>query len=647
MNSQFRTVISRADEPSSVSHLCNRSSEVLIAEEEQSLSEHLRSCGVRHVRRSTSEGSREELLSLPHFTAEDEAGSIAVYVVSVCNMAAPAALTMAQFRYCEQAEARKVCVLPCLTQHVREDKVRCVAWGLVTVREKGAWSTLPEAAQYLPAAHRHAIGIDIPCAAWYIKHRNLVQEIANHGQRLYPVVENFVHAGHLPVGMEIRGSGTEYPLMLTVTEGRNEGYLQVLHGGFYSSEHAVNELLVTAEDIDDGQPLLCLRAADGTELKALCAEWQMFPNVVWQGRQFRWALSMLCGRVNMVREGAFDPGCRGHELQAEVVSTNRCTFCGLPLCHIEARAGALIFNVYAAIYDPEAPLPEPGERICAVGKLYAVPDSLIEPPSEPEPGVAEELLPLSLPVAVVAGGLIEAGYEWSAPFKPIFRGGLPELRMISPGGERLLVLVDTVVNGRADSRGYSRYAPDFYPDRMDSVPPENLPAEVLFATVCLESNSESGFDIKVVQHGAVRSELRFTSHVDQPCAEGLSEEIAAQKFGEMMVTHDFNAMLPLLAEDIHYESETARLSLFSKLDVLRHLRSCFDNWRSRNEMPNLMFLLSSVEYDGRRRPCTVACQHGEIISATIFEIAENRIAAIFCLAGDVLDTLQPLEEKTL
>jgi len=98
-------------------------------------------------------------------------------------------------------------------------------------------------------------------------------------------------------------------------------------------------------------------------------------------------------------------------------------------------------------------------------------------------------------------------------------------------------------------------------------------------------------------------------------------------------------------EDVCYRSDTAGLHLLGKFDLLRHLRACFDNWQRRGECANLSFLLSGVEVQGTRRPCVVACQRGEIISATVFEVAEGRIASVESLAGDVLDTIQPLSSE--
>ncbi|MBQ8900827.1 MAG: hypothetical protein IJY72_07715 [Akkermansia sp.] len=92
-----------------------------------------------------------------------------------------------------------------------------------------------------------------------------------------------------------------------------------------------------------------------------------------------------------------------------------------------------------------------------------------------------------------------------------------------------------------------------------------------------------------------------------------------------------------------YESDTAGVNLLSKFDLLRHLRTCLDSWRRRDEMKNLRFLLSSVEWQENRRPCTVACQNGEVISATIFDLRDNRVAAIHSLSGDVLDSLSKID----
>ena len=122
------------------------------------------------------------------------------------------------------------------------------------------------------------------------------------------------------------------------------------------------------------------------------------------------------------------------------------------------------------------------------------------------------------------------------------------------------------------------------------------------------------------------------------------KELVARRFGEMMVTHDFAAFLPLLHDDVSYESDTAGVSLSSKFDLMRHLRACLDAWRRRDEMKNLNFLLSSIEWQGNRHPCTVACQNGELISATVFDLRDNRVSAIHSLSCDVLDSLSKIDE---
>jgi hypothetical protein len=507
----------------------------------------------------------------------------------------------------------------------------------------GTWGGSAEALQYLPATYRRGTAADLPCDAWLLKKHNLTREVANNGMPLFPVVEGFAHAGHLSPGVKIKGSGTECPLMLVVLQGLCEGKLQLEYADFYAAEHAVNELTL-AETVPSVPGLVKLRADDGAEYSARCAEAVMFPERMVSGLRFRWSLSLLCSHYSSLSgEGE---SCSPWAVCGVVQRVCRCDFCGLPLCHIVARVGEQIVNVYAPVYGADSPLPPEGEKFCARGTMYAVPDALVslpdKPESRPEPVLSAELLPVSVALAVAAGGLLAAGCKWRVPFKPLFRCGVPEFRMYSPQGKNLVVLIDTVMNSQVDRRGYVRYAPDSYPSTAGAVAPENQPVEVLFLTVNL-IEAPGGYTVAVEQHGALQQGLRFCSHAELPVAPALTEEQAARTFGEMMVTHDFREMAPLVAEGVHYESETAGLSFNSKLDLLRHLRSCFDNWQRRGERANLMFLLSSVVWQGRRRPCTVACQRGEIISATIFELAENRVTAITSLAGDVLDTLQPLK----
>lgn len=638
------TIIRRAEDEPSLARLSTLSAELLLAECESELSKHLRACGLRHVRRLA--GGHE----MAHFRAEADGVTALVYVLSVCNMAAPAALSPEQMRKCEQEGVGKVLVLPCVVQRMGGVRARCMAMPLVVVGSSGSWGGSAEALQFLPTVYRRGTSADMPCAAWLLKKNNLIRETANCGMTLYPVVEGFAHAGHLPHGVEIKGSGADSPLLLTVLQGSREGRLQLLYADFYAAEHAVNELVLAAHTGGGGEPgRVKLVADDGAEYSALCAEAVMFAGLLKCGQRFRWSLSLLCNHYTQLRTGEVAAAEGG--LVAVVQSAQRCSFCGLPLCHIVAQVGGQTVNVYAPVYDSESPLPTEGEQFCAGGTLYAVPDALVVPPVEEtqpaaEPSIAEELLPMGVAVAVAAGGLLASGCKWRMPFKALFRSGVPEFRMTDPQGENLVVLVDTVVDGKADKMGYTCYAPDSYPNQAPAVAPETQASAALFLTVRLTTEA-AGYAVAVEQHGYELPGVSFCSHVDYPAAAQLSEARAAQIFGEMMLTQNFSAMAELLREDVHYESETAGVQLGSRLDLLRHLRACFDNWQRLGALENIRFLLSGVEWQGQRRPCALACQGDEIISATIFDIVDNRVAAISSLAGDVLDTVHPLANEHL
>lgn len=625
--------------------MTSRSAGILLAESEKFLEAHLRACGFRHVRRLTGERAA------PHFTAALNGEKVEVYILSVCNMAAAAALTPEQLRLCDATQAANVYVVPCVVQLLSAERARCVAMPPVCVCRNGAWGGSTEALQYLPVACRLGTSAEMPCSAWLLKRFNLAREVANHGMTLYPVVQGLAHAGHVSAGMEIKGSGTESPLMLTIAEGRSDGRLQLSYADFYSADNAVNELVIAALPNDDEPPShVRLIADDGTEYSANCAELLMFPSRMAVGMRFRWALSLLCNHYTPLKTD--EPPREGSDLCAVVRSSRRCSFCGLPLCHIVADAGALTVNVYAPVYDIYSPLPTEGERFCVRGFMYAVPDEFLPTPepelqSDPEPELSPEpladFLPVSAALAVAAGALLGQGYEWHAPYKPLFRAGVPDFRMKGPDGKLLMVLVDTVVNSVADKCGYAcRYAQGTYPNHIGEIAPDNQSADLLFLTVQLKSQ-EFGFGITVEQHGAVRPELKFCSHAEYKQIEPLTEVDAARCFGEMLVTHDFATFVPLLHDDVCYESDTAEVNLSSKFDLLRHLRACLDSWRRRDEMKNLRFLLSSVEWQGNRRPCTVSCQNGEIISASIFDLRDNRVAAIHSLCGDVLDSLSKID----
>ncbi len=661
-----QTVLSVAEESSAVLHLGNRAPDLLVAESESLLCEHLRSCGLRHVRRVSPIGPAEARMAAPHFTAADAEGPVELYVLSVAGMASQAALTPEQMQRCERLVEPKlrVCVLPCLVQHLRGGKARCVAMPPVCVRKQGSWLIAPEVMQYLSPAHREGTVAEMPCSAWLLKKHNLTREVANYGMQLFPLVKGFAHSGHMPEGMELRASGEQEPLMLVLTEGKVDGHLQLAYADFYSAENAVNELEVKElpADEDEDATSLLLAAEDGAEYRARCAELIMFPGRMECGLRFRWALSMLCNHYRRLLPDEDLPFAAAGELCGKIRKVSRSSFCGLPLCHIMADAGKQVVNVYVPLHSDSSPMPAAGEKFCVRGTLYAVPDKLLgyekeavalavvpEPVAVTEPTVDASMQPLSLALAVVNGGLQAAGYEYTAPFKPIFRMGVPEFRVLSPAGKRVVVLVDSVVNGHSDTRGYRKYASTSYPDFMGAVPPDNEPAELLFLTVYLDNAGKdtSGFRVRVEQNGAVQKGLTFCSEVTYADASGVTEMTAARLFGEMMYTQRFSDFLQVMCEDLHYVSETAGMKLCSKLDFARYMRACFDEWRQRDEVKNLTFLLSTVERNGERRPCAVTCQNQQIVLATVFDMKEGRVAGVTTFAGSALNTLKPVRQDEL
>lgn len=638
--SAITTVLCRVQGGAETAHLERRRADSLLAAYETELVEHLRRCGMKHVRRIVP-AAPCDAASSPHFSAETEHRKAVFYVLSVSPVAKDAALTAAQSRYCENSQEADVYVLPCVVQHVRADVARCVAVAPVLLRQNGNWLLTPEVLQYLPLQKAYAAGIPMPCPAWLLRKSTMLREVANHGTRLYPGIAGFAHAKHLPPGVELYGSGMENPLLITLTAGRENGYLQLLYADFYSAANPVNELTVV--DVQPGS-VVGLVGGEQSMFCATCAELAMFPEHEWLGARFLWSLSMWCHHVQRVEpreQGSYD----GATLRAKVESSRMADLCGMPVCYLKVNTGKLIFNVYTAVFDEDAPLPQPGDWVQVEGVLYAAPDALVAREEVGErhlPGPYASLMCESVALAVVAGGLLAAGYRLITPACLAFRRGQPELAFRGSDGRRLLVFVETIVNGVADSNGYSRYAPNSYPSVVQSAPPDGSPADVLFTTVSL-NRAENAYRVSVEQHGAVLQELRFCNKVEMPNAEALSETTAARLFGEMMVTHRFDALLPLLSEEVHYKSETAGLSYRSKCDMLRHLRACLDQWRKRDELPNLKFLLSSVEWEGARRPCMVACQSGEIISATVFGINAGRIISVHSFAGEALDTLQAAE----
>ncbi|MBR4310181.1 MAG: hypothetical protein IKT79_04050, partial [Akkermansia sp.] len=175
------------------------------------------------------------------------------------------------------------------------------------------------------------------------------------------------------------------------------------------------------------------------------------------------------------------------------------------------------------------------------------------------------------------------------------------------------------------------FKPDKYPAHMNQTPQGDGPADICFATLHLAAVSDSDYTLETELHGVV-PELQLPERLTISAAEPLSQQDAARLFADCMATQSFERLLPILSEEVHYCSETAGLEFFSKMDLLRHLRSCFDTWKKHNVLKDIAFNVRKLDYQGEPCFCCVASQSGEPVSVTVVTLKNHRIAAIRALA---------------
>ncbi len=587
----------------------------------------------------------------PHFMVQKGRKKTGVYVLCISSVASAGALSPRQYEWALAHADTDICVLPCVVQHLRADAARCVAEPVCTLRTDGKWSTEAPVPQFLPEPHRAACFWG---GAATLKERNLIREVANAGMQIYPYIAGVATHKHMPQGSSLRCSGEgSFPLMMVQTAGSKNGALRVLWAGLYSAENPVNELEIYTLQRDS----LELLDARGRVYHAACAELSLFPARLKVGMHLRWSVNIYADSYTLA--DAFIPELTGETkyvsrfcAKVQQVTSVHC-FGARGYClqvAVSAKLPELCFNVYVTDTLLQGRIPRVGEAIVVSGVIQAAPDALVDTSvcwaDSPQSAAAAQedvldtlaakeksgVLPYSAPFAELVAAFIRAGYNWDEPFAPLYRFGRPDFRLRSPQGNRLFVMVDTVVNGRQDQLGYRcRFYPDKYPAHMNRTPQGDGPADICFLTLHLDSEDGAEYSFKAEFFGTPVS-LSLPQRISLAPPPQLDEQRAAELFADCMSTQDFTRILPYLREDLHYHSETAGLEYASKADALRHLRSCFDNWQKHKVLNELIFAVKQIEYNGSPRVCCLVAQQGETVSATMLTVKDGRISEILAVA---------------
>lgn len=594
----------------------------------------------------------------PHFTIELKGKVVGAYVLCISSLASVGSLTEKQYAWAEAHPAADIWVVPCVVQHIRADVARAVVDSVYALRERGRWCSEDFARQFLPRPHGLSHYLN---GAALLKEHTLVREVANVGTRIYPYVAGVADYKYMLPNHELRCSGgDDFPLMLVQTAGAANGALRVVGHGIYSADNPVNEL----EIYSVGTDALELLDARGGVYSAACAELAMFPSRLKVGMHLLWSVNLFANDFAFVKEKTIRFEQKNATRTALVSCVQRVRpiqFCGLPgYClqvPVHAKLPDLLCNVY--VFEPllMGRVPRVGDYISAVGKLQAAPDALVESnvswADSPETALAaaEDAVPQveaeqeapTTPLELLAEAITATGYKLAEPFAPLFRFGRPEFRCFSPEGSLVLVMVDTVVAQHEDKLGYRcRFAPDKYPAHMNRTPQGDGPADVCFVTLHLEPQGDGGFSIKPELHGATLP-LTLPHVMRVPVPELITEQTAVELFADCMSTQRFEGILPYLRDDLHYRSETAGIEFYSKMDLLRHLRSCFDTWQKRGVLSEISFTVQKVHYQGASCYCCVAMQADSPVSVTLVKMKNAFIAEIMALSPAQFSDFEVIE----
>lgn len=583
----------------------------------------------------------------PHFMVKAGGRMLAVYVLCIASWSSEGALTPKQYAWAEAHAAVEIVVLPCVVQQLQHDRARCVAENAYVLRKQGRWLHEADTLQFLPRPHREHSFVG---GAALLKMHNCVREVANGGMRIYPYVAGLAGHQDMPRNTECHCSGKgEFPLVLLQMVATQSGAIRVSRSGVYSAQNPVNELEIYAlrdKEIELIDSRGCVYVAD-------CAELSMFPGKWHTGMHMRWSVSLFAESFRFISPCAVSiesPFGRVDAFRSSVKSVESAEIQGLRVYCIQAAAHAkqpqLVFNVYVPEHALSGRVPRVGDYFEASGKLQAAPDALVENPDSwadsPQTALAAEedkrdiaaenqkvaLLPYGAALAELLAAFIRAGFSLESSFLPLFRFGRPDIILRTPQGGRMMVMVDYMVGEHVDKLGYRcRFHPNKYPAHMQQTPQGDGPADICFATLFLTPTGASSYALRTELHGTIPA-IKTADSISMSPPKSLTDEDAARLFAECMATQSFDALLPFLREDVHYRSDTADLEFFSKSDLLRHLRSCFDIWKKHGVLQQLDFSVKAIEHEGKQAYACLASQNNEPISMTVLTVQQSFISAV-------------------
>ncbi len=308
-------------------------------------------------------------------------------------------------------------------------------------------------------------------------------------------------------------------------------------------------------------------------------------------------------------------------------------------------------NVYVAPHVLGDYEPKPGDNIRCTGYLYASPDTLVEDPSwmdSPEVGACQDereassrafmayqdFSDKSLAMAAVISALVRTGWMLDESLWPY--GNVFTAR--NQAGQLYLLGVNTIVNQHEPEAPITAE----HLDALTLGSEEAAGRHVV--NVALDLMEGTGrYEMKLLDAGGFGLELRLPLCVARAFAptmlhigegeasqrrqypEVLDEAEMAARFARCMKEQDWEGLAPWLLEELEYCSDTVGCSFYGKQAYLEYLSGRRSMWEQKGHWARMDFTHGTVEYEGRRRPCSALSCDGIVTTLTLFDDGDGLV----------------------
>lgn len=248
----------------------------------------------------------------------------------------------------------------------------------------------------------------------------------------------------------------------------------------------------------------------------------------------------------------------------------------------------------------------------------------------------------SLAYGAVVEAYVRAGWELEQVATRNMSRTYPSTVFRNQLGQRLVVLVDVVINGKSGIHTYSslRRKIEQFCDQL----PESTRPILHFATLELTSLPQPDqFKLRATVSPPAEG-VQFRELLPGPDAlarQELTEEKAAHLLLRGYKYGEWHVLACHQSEDCEYNSHTTFYTCSNKIDYHRYIAEMKEGW-DRDEVTYSASFATGYVHDGtRRRPCTLVYFQGTPAIVVIFDVSHGKIRRMTALPEEYFKFIEP------